>query len=68
MTEDVISNAITTLNKGFYFIFTKVAKAYNVAPCMVQQRLQEMGSQSSQTLSNYALNLQQEKAIQNYLK
>ena len=36
MTEDVISNAITVLNKGFYSTPTEVAKAYNVALCTVQ--------------------------------
>ena len=68
MTEDAISDAITALNEGFYSTPTKAAKAYNVAPCTLQQRLQGMGSQSSQTTPNRALNLEQEQAIQNYLK
>ena len=68
MTEDAISDAITALNEGFYSTPTEAAKAYNVAPCTVQRKLQGMSSQSSRTSSNRALNSQQEQAIRNYLK
>lgn len=43
ITEDAISDAITTLNKRFYSTPTETVKVYNVAPCTIQQRLQEMG-------------------------
>ena len=56
MTEDAISDAITELNKGFYSTSIEAAKAYNVAPRMVQRRLKGMGSQSSRTSPNRALN------------
>ena len=68
MTEDAISDVITALNEGFYSTPTEAAKAYNVAPRTVQQRLQGMSSRSSQTPPNRALNPQQEQAIRNYLK
>ena len=68
MTESAISDAITALNEGFYSTPTATAKAYNVAPCTVQRRLQGMGSRSSRTPPNRALNLEQEQAIRNYLK
>ena len=68
MTENAISDAITALNEGFYSTPTKAAKAYNVAPRTVQRKLQGMGSRSSQTPPNRALNPQQEQAIRNYLK
>ncbi len=68
MIEDAISDAITELNKGFYSTSIEAAKAYNVAPRMVQRRLKGMGSRSSRTSPNRALNPQQEQAMQNYLK
>ncbi len=68
MTEDAICDAIIALNENFYSTPTEAAKAYNVAPRTVQQKLQEMGSQSSRTPPNRALNPQQEQAIRNYLK
>ncbi len=68
MTEDAISDAITALNEGFYSTPTEAAKVYNVAFFTVQRRLHGMGSQSSWTLPNRALNPQQEQAIRNYFK
>lgn len=68
MIEDTISDFITALNKGFYSTSTKAAKTYNFAPHMVQQRLQGISSQSSQTPPNRIQNPQQDQAIRNYLK
>ncbi len=68
MTEDAISDVIIAFNEGFYLTPTAAAKAYDVAPRTVQRRVQGMGSRSSQTPSNRALNLEQEQAIRNYLK
>ena len=68
MTEDAISDVFITFNKDFYPTPTAAAKAYNVAPCTVQQSVQGMGSRSSRTPSNRALNFEQEQAIRNYLK
>ena len=39
MAEDAISNAIIALNKSFYSTPIEAAKAYNVTPRTVQQRL-----------------------------
>lgn len=68
MTEDAISDTISAFNKGFYPTPTAAAKAYNIAPRTVQQRVKRMGSRSPQTSSNRALNLEQKQAKQNYLK
>ena len=68
MTENEISDAITALNEGFYSTPTAAAKAYNVAPLTIQRRSQGMGSRSSRTPPNRALNPEQEQAIPNYLK
>ncbi len=68
MTESATSDAITALKEGFYSTPTAAAKAYNVAPRTVQRRLQGMGSRSSRTPLNRALNPEQEQAIRNYLK
>lgn len=68
MTEDAIYDAVIAFNEGFYPTPTAAAKAYNVAPRTVQRRVQGMGSRSSPSPSNRALNLEQEQAIRNYLK
>ncbi len=68
ITEDAISDAITTSIKIFPSTLTEAAMTYNVAPCIVQQRLFEViGSQSSRWLPHRALNPQQEQVIQHYL-
>ena len=68
MTEDAIYDAVIAFNEGFYPTPTAAAKAYNVAPRTVQRRVHRMGSRSSPSPSNRALNLEQEQAIRNYLK
>ena len=68
MTENAISDAIIALSEGFYSTPTEAAKAYNVAPRTIQRRVQGMGSRSSRTPPNRALNPEQEQAIRNYLK
>ena len=61
MTEDAISDVITASIKGFSSTSTKAAMTYNVAPCIVQQRLlQVMDPQSSRISPNSVLNPQQE--------
>lgn len=43
ITNDIIFNAIIVLNESLYFTSTKVAKAHNIAPRTIQQRLQKIG-------------------------
>ncbi len=68
MSEHAIPDVFSALNEDFYSSLTEAAKAYNVAPPTVQQMLQGMGSRSSPTSLNRALNPQQDQAIQNHLK
>lgn len=36
MTKNAIFDAITILNKRFYFIYIKAVKIYNIAPHAIQ--------------------------------
>lgn len=56
--EDAIFNAISVFNKEFYPIPIATAKAYNVTPCTIQQRVKKVDSQNSQIPSNCAFNLE----------